>query len=123
MKNNLHTERSFSMDKGKFTVTRQVDFNIKEKVDRHAFQEAARSIELPNAITALEFVFITLICQATDVGKNEIWEHEGGAYITLSLPYQFVTAHSAIEVTQRFLDVYRTFISKVVEIPHISNIE
>lgn len=35
MKNNLHTERSFSMDKGKFTVTRQVDFNIKEKVDRH----------------------------------------------------------------------------------------
>lgn len=123
MKNNSHSDTTIPKHAGKFTVARQVDIDVKSKVDRHAFQEAAQLVELPTVITDLEFVFITLICQATDNGKNEIWENEGGAYISLTLPYQFAAVHSEAEVTQRFLKVYENFISQVVQVPHISNLE
>lgn len=107
----------------KFTVTRQIDADIENKVDRQAFQEAAQLIELPKVIADLEFVFITLICQATDEGKNEAWENEGGAYITITLPHGFVLNHSPEEVTDKFLTIYHDFILEVEEVPPISSLE
>ena len=65
----------------------------------------------PNAFLMKTFI---------DAGKNEIWEQEGGAYITLTLPFAFVSRHSTSEVTQRFLDVYKSFVDGAVDISHIS---
>lgn len=120
MKNNLQPDTTVPKHADRFTVTRQVDLDIKDKVDRKAFEEAARLIDLPKVITDLDFVFITLICQATDKGKNEIWEHEGGAYVTLVLPYRFVVEHAKAEVTERFLDVYKRFVNQTTQVPNIS---
>jgi hypothetical protein len=69
------------------------------------------------------FVFVTLICQATDEGQNEIWEQDGGAYITISLPHDFVLHHSTAEVTDKFLATYREFVQEVVAVPPISSLE
>lgn len=120
MKDNSCTETSISQNNKEFTVSRQVDLAIENKIDRHAFQQAARLIELPKIITDLDFVFITLICQANDEGKTEIWEHEGGAYVSLMLPYDFVVGHSQDAVLRKFLEQYEGLIMSVEEIPPIS---
>jgi hypothetical protein len=107
----------------KFTVTRQIDADVEEKVDRRAFQEAALLIELPEVIAHHEFVFITLICQATDEGNNEIWEQEGGAYITITLPYDFVLHHATEVVTEKLLTTYQDFVQQIEVVPPISSLE
>lgn len=104
-------------DNTRLTVTRQVDITIQNKINRQAFQQAARLVVLPKIITDLDFVFITLICQAKDEGKTEIWEHEGGAYITLTLSYDFVAEHSETAVLQAFLERYKMLIGGLEEIP------
>lgn len=123
MSNNIHTELSRQNATEQFTVTRQIDADIEGKVDRRAFQEAAQQMELPKVIADHEFVFITLICQAGDEGKNEIWEQEGGAYITITLPHDFVRNHTAAEVTKKFLATYRDFIREVEEVPPVSSLD
>lgn len=119
----MHTESTALEGIDKFFVTRQIDFDVKDKVNWQAFREAALLIELPKVITNLKFVSITLICQAPDNSKTEIWEYEGGAYITIFLPYQFVMHHSEAEVTQRFLEVYKDFIDQVEYVPPIETLE
>ena len=119
-KNALQTELGLWKDVETFTVARQIDHDMEQKIDRKAFQKAAQRIALPKVITDLDFIFITLICQANDQGKNEVWEHEGGAYINLALPYQYVVDHSAQEVVQQFLLAYQDFVQNVTDIPNIS---
>jgi len=123
MSDNIHTKASKQHETATFTVTRQMDADVIDKVDRQAFQEAAQQVQLPEVIADHAFVFVTLICQATDEGQNEIWEQDGGAYITISLPHDFVLNHSTEEVTEKFLATYRDFIREVVEVPPISSLE
>lgn len=123
MNNNITIEVSNPNETEKFTVTRQIDADVEDKVDRLAFQEAALQIELPEVIADHEFVFVTLICQATDEGKNEIWENDGGAYITITLPHDFVLNHPLTDVTEQFLTTYKNFIGEVEEVPPISSLE
>ena len=114
---------SYQNETEKFMVTRQVDIDVANKVDRIAFQKAAQLIELPKVIKDHQFVFITLICQATNEGKNEIWEKDGGAYITISLNHDFVFNHPLQKVTHKFLQTYQGFIGSVSEVPSISVLE
>lgn len=120
MKNSLHTELMLWKDAETFTVTRQVDHDIADKIDRKAFREAALSIWLPTIFTDQDFMFITLICQASDKGKNEIWEHEVGVYMTLILPYQFVVSNPPQVVLREFLLLYQSLIDNVTDIPDLS---
>lgn len=106
-------------DNTRLTVTRQVDITIQNKINRQAFQQAARLVVLPKIINDLDFVFITLICQANDEEKIEIWEYEGEAYITLTLPYDFVAEHSETVVLQAFLERYKMLVEGVEEIPSV----
>lgn len=118
---NIETAVKTGMDN--FSVTRQIDLDVIDKVDRRAFEESAKLIELPRVITDLEFVFVTLNCQATDKGKNEIWTQDGGAYITVMIPHRFALKHSSPVVTERLLEVYRDFVGQVDEVPGISSLE
>lgn len=123
MSENITIDVSRWNETEKFAVIRQIDADVEDKVDRLAFQEAAQLIDLPQVIADHGFVFITLICQATDEGKNEIWENEGGAYITLMLPHDFVLNHPPTEVTELFLSTYQAFIYEVKDVPPIPTLE